>query len=247
MNIEIGRALALATTKRNIGFNQTRGDRLKSESPTLALRVRGPLAVFSAPELKTERVSTPVITPSAARGVLEAVLWKPAIRWHIERIRVLSEINFVAFRRNEVNRKASLPNAAVVKAGGNYEDYFADEDRAQRNTIALRDVDYVVEAHFSMTNRAGPADNIAKFADMFRRRIDRGQHFHAPYLGCREFAADVLSADDTPPPIPLTRSFGRMLLDIDYGPVQNRPIFFEAVLNAGIMEVPPIPADRTES
>ena len=217
------------------------------ESPVLALRVRGPLAVFSAPELKTERVSTPVITPSAARGVLEAVLWKPAIRWHVDRIRVLSEINFVAFRRNEVNRKASLPSAAVVKAGGDYEDYFADEDRAQRNTVALRDVDYVIEAHFSMTERAGPADNVAKFVDMFRRRVSRGQHWHQPYLGCREFAADVSSADDAPPPIPLTRSFGTMLLDINYGAVQNRPIFFEAKLNAGVMEVPPIPDDRIES
>jgi CRISPR-associated protein Cas5d len=220
---------------------------LKTESPTLALRVRGPLAVFTAPELKTERVTTPVITPSAARGVLEAVLWKPAIRWHINRIRVLSEINFVAFRRNEVNRKASLPNAAVVKAGGDYEDYFADEDRAQRNTVALRDVDYVIEAHFSMTDRAGPADNVAKFVDMFRRRVSRGQHWHQPYLGCREFAADVSSADDAPPPIPLTRSFGTMLLDINYGAVQNRPIFFEAKLNAGVMEVPPIPGDWIES
>ena len=218
-----------------------------ADSPKLAVRVRGPLAVFSAPELKTERVSTPVITPSAARGVLEAVLWKPAIKWHIERIRVLSEINFVAFRRNEVNRKASLPSAAVVKAGGNYEDYFADEDRAQRNTVALRDVDYVIEAHFSMTDRAGPADNVAKFVDMFRRRVSRGQHWHQPYLGCREFAADVSSADDAPPPIALTRSFGTMLLDIDYGAVRNRPIFFEAKLNAGVMEVPPISDGRMES
>jgi CRISPR-associated protein Cas5d len=225
----------------------SKGVRLVTDSPTLALRVRGPLAVFSAPELKTERVSTPVITPSAARGVYEAVLWKPAIRWHIERIRVLSEINFVAFRRNEVNRKASLPSAIVVKEGGAYADYFADDDRAQRNTVALRDVDYVIEAHFSMTDRAGPADNVAKFVDMFRRRIDRGQHFHAPYLGCREFSADVLSADEAPPPIPITRSFGRMLLDIDYGPTQNRPIFFDAVLNAGVMEVPPISVDRTDS
>ena len=187
------------------------------------------------------------MTPSAARGVLEAVLWKPAIRWHIDRIRVLSEINFVAFRRNEVNRKASLPTATVVKAGGDYEDYFADEDRAQRNTVALRDVDYVIEAHFSMTDRAGPADNVAKFVDMFRRRVSRGQHWHQPYLGCREFAADVSSADGAPPPIPLTRSFGTMLLDINYGAVQNRPIFFEAELTAGVMEVPPIPDNRIES
>jgi len=215
---------------------------MSNTSPTLALRARGPLAVFTAPELKTERVSTPVMTPSAARGLLEAVLWKPAIRWHIERIRVLKAIEFVAFRRNEVSRKASMPTAAVVSAGGNYADYFADDDRAQRNTVALRDVDYIIEAHFSLTDRAGPSDNVAKFVDMFRRRIERGQHFHQPYLGCREFAADVLSADGAPPPIPLTRSFGAMLLDIEYGPTGNRPIFFQAAINVGVMEVPPIPS-----
>jgi len=217
---------------------------LTSRSPTLALRARGPLAVFSMPELKTERVSSPVITPSAARGVLEAVLWKPAIRWHIERIRVLSEINFVAFRRNEVNRKASAPNASVVSTGGEYADYFADEDRAQRNTVALCDVDYVVEAHFVLTDRAGPGDNVPKFVDMFRRRLERGQHWHQPYLGCREFAADVLSADGAPPPIQLTRSLGTMLLDVAYGPTYNRPLFFDAVLEAGVMEVPPLPSEQ---
>jgi CRISPR-associated protein Cas5d len=199
--------------------------------------------VFSAPEFKTERISTPVITPSAARGVLEAVLWKPAIRWHIERIRVLSAINFIAFRRNEVNRKASMPTAAVVGSGGDYADYFADGDRAQRNTVALRDVDYVIEAHFSLTDRAGPTDNIAKFVDMFSRRLERGQHWHQPYLGCREFAADVLPADNAPSPIPLTRSFGTMLLDVEYGATGNRPLFFEAVLSAGVMEVPPISSE----
>jgi CRISPR-associated protein Cas5d len=212
----------------------------------LALRARGPLAVFSTPEFKTERVSTPVITPSAARGLFEAVLWKPAIRWSIERIRVLNEINFVAFRRNEVNRKASMPTASVVSSGGNYADYYADEDRAQRNTVALRDVDYVIEAHFSLTDRAGPTDNVAKFVDIFRRRLERGQHWHQPYLGCREFAADVLPADGAPPPIPLTRTFGTMLLDIEYGPAGNRPIFFDAMIKAGIVEVPPLPRENGE-
>jgi CRISPR-associated protein Cas5d len=180
------------------------------------------------------------MTPSAARGVLEAILWKPAIRWHIERIRVLSEIEFVAFRRNEVNRKASVPSARVVSAGGSYADYFADDDRAQRNTVALRDVDYVIEAHFSLTDRAGPSDNVAKFVDMFRRRLERGQHFHQPYLGCREFAADVLAADGAPAPIQLTRSLGTMLLDVEYGAAGNRPLFFEATINNGVMEVPPV-------
>ena len=111
---------------------------VESRSPTLSLRARGPLACFTRPELKVERVSYPVMTPSAARGLIEAVLWKPAISWRIERIRVLKEINFTAFRRNEVNSRAISPSAATVKNGGAAPLYFADEDRAQRNTVALR-------------------------------------------------------------------------------------------------------------
>ena len=165
-------------------------------SPTLRLRARGPLACFTRPELKVERVSYPVMTPSAARGLLEAVLWKPAIAWHVERIRVLKEIKFTAFRRNEVNSKASPPKAATIENGGPVLPYFADEDRAQRNTVALADVDYVIEAHFTMTNKAGPDDNMTKFVEMFKRRVEKGQHFHQPYFGCREFVAEVLPADD---------------------------------------------------
>src|ERR1700680_808457 len=106
-------------------------------SPILQLRAHGPLACFTRPELKVERVSYPVITPSAARGILEAILWKPAISWHVERIRVLKEIKFTAFRRNEVNSKAVAPAANVIKNGGTSPLFFADEDRAQRNTVAL--------------------------------------------------------------------------------------------------------------
>lgn len=217
-------------------------------SPSLSLRARGPLAVFTHPALKVERVSTPVMTPSAARGLLEAVLWKPAIRWHIERIRVLSPINFVSFRRNEVNSRASTPALATVRDGGPVPVFFADEDRAQRNTVALRDVDYVIEAHFSLTGRAGPDDNLTKFVDMFRRRVAKGQHFHQPYLGCREFVADVLPVDDAPPPIPESRDLGRMLWDVEYDlPGGNRPIFFEARLENGVMEVPASPPALAEA
>ena len=212
---------------------------MKSQrSPTLRMRVRGPLACFTRPELKVERVSYPVITPSAARGILEAVLWRRAIRWHVDRIRVLSEIRFTAFRRNEVSRKAVAPPNDVVESGGPAPLYFADEDRAQRNTVALRDVDYVIEAHFSMTERAGPEDNVNKFVEMFKRRLAKGQHFHQPYLGCREFAAEVMPADDAPAPIAETRDLGLMLWGIEYGPKRNRPIFFHARLEGGVLEVP---------
>src|ERR1041384_2705941 len=117
-----------------------------SRSPMLAVRARGPFAVFTEPAFKVERVSYPIMTPSAARGLLEAILWKPAIRWHVERIRVLNPIRFTAFRRNEVNNKAVTPATAVIEQGGEMRPYFADDDRAQRNTVALRDVDYVIEA-----------------------------------------------------------------------------------------------------
>ncbi len=218
-------------------------------SPTLRLRARGRLACFTRPELKVERVSYPVMTPSAARGLMEAVCWKPAIAWHVERIRVLKDIRFTAFRRNEVNTRAGTPAQAVIRDGGPYHPYFADADRAQRNTVALLDVDYVVEAHFTMTPRAGDQDNVNKFIDMFCRRVEKGQHFHQPYLGCREFVAEVLPAEDAPEPIDDSRDLGRMLWDIDFSnPEEKRPLFFDAALDRGVLQVPgrPTPAPNEE-
>lgn len=210
-------------------------------SPTLRVRARGHLACFTRPELKVERVSYSVMTPSAARGVLEAILWKPAIRWRVERILVMNGIRFIAFRRNEVGSKASPPPAAVVAGGGRAPVYFADQDRAQRNTMALRDVDYVIEAHFTTTDRAGPEDNVTKFVAMFNRRVEKGQHFHQPYLGCREFAAEIGPVSAPPEPISETRDLGLMLWDIDYQPKRKRPIFFAARLDEGVLEVPADP------
>ncbi len=210
-------------------------------SPTLRLRARGPLACFTRPELKVERVSYPVMTPSAARGLLEAVLWKPAIAWHIERIRVLKEIKFTAFRRNEVNTKASIPKLATIKTGGTAPLYFADDDRAQRNTVALCDVDYVIEAHFTITDNAGSDDNMNKFVEMFNRRVAKGQHFHQPYFGCREFVAEVLVADEAQPAITESPDLGVMLWDIRFSMDGNGPVFFPARLNKGILEVPADP------
>jgi CRISPR-associated protein Cas5d len=210
-------------------------------SPPLSLRARGALAVFTQPTLKVERFSYPVMTPSAARGILESVLWKPAIVWLVERIRVLRPIRFVAFRRNEVNSKAPTPSTSVINNGGVAPFLLADDDRAQRNTVALRDVDYVIEARFALTERAGPGDNVAKFVDMFTRRIDRGQHFQQPYLGCREFVADVQSAADAPAPIAENRSLGFMLWDVLYQSSGNRAVYFEAELKQGVLEVPAEP------
>lgn len=209
-----------------------------SRSPTLSLRAKGALACFTRPELKVERVSYPVMTPPAARGLLEAVLWKPAIQWHIEKIKVLKPIRFLAFRRNEVNSKAVSPTQAIIQNGGPGTLYFADADRAQRNTVALRDVDYVVEAHFTFTERKGSDDNVNKFVDMFTRRVVKGQHFHHPYFGCREFIADISTADHAPPPIPEDRELGMMLWDITYQESGNIAEFFPAKLISGVMEIP---------
>lgn len=208
-------------------------------SPPLSVRACGPLAVFTDPAFKVERVTVPVITPTAARGLLSAILWKPAIAWHIERIKVLSPIRFTSFRRNEVNSKAPSPTAAIIRDGGIPPVLFADEDRAQRNTVALRDVDYVIEARFSLTDRAGSSDNVPKFVDMFRRRVEKGQHFVAPYLGCREFAADVMPADGAPFPIADSRKLGRILWDIEYD-VNGRTMahFFDAELIDGVLNIP---------
>jgi CRISPR-associated protein Cas5d len=213
----------------------------QQESPPLRIRARGALACFTRPELKVERVSYPVMTPSAARGLIEAVLWKPAITWRIESIAVLSEIRFTSFLRNEVNTRASSPASAVVAGGGPAPIYFADEDRAQRNTVALRDVDYVIQARFHLTERAGPDETIVKFMEMFARRVKKGQAYHQPYFGCREFPADIVQADGAPTPIPDSREIGLMLWDIDFAPSGNRPVFFEAHLENGILNVPDDP------
>jgi CRISPR-associated protein Cas5d len=202
------------------------------ESKRFRIRARGPLACFTRPELKVERVSYDVITPSAARGLFDAILWKPAILWQIHEIAVLAPIVWTSFRRNEVNSRAS-PNAAP---------FFAEEDRAQRNTTALKDVDYVVTASFCMTEKAGAEDNVRKFEEMFERRLQKGQHFHQPYLGCREFAAEVEPAPENFEAIGPRgrRPLGLMLFDLNYkkGNERTRPLFFEAWLEDGILKVP---------
>ena len=234
--------------RRNLSFAQEAAETDQQEdsmtatrSPTLSLRARGPLACFTRPELKVERFSYEVMTPSAARGLLEAVLWKPAIRWQVQRIQVLAPILFTAFRRNEVSSRAASPSKALIASGGPAPRYFADEDRAQRNTVALRDVDYVVEAAMILTDRAGPEDNMTKFVDMFERRVRKGQHFHQPYFGCRELIAQVSPANGAPAPIRDDKDLGIMLWDVDYAPGGRRPIFFRAQLESGVVVVPEDP------
>lgn len=208
------------------------------QSPNFRVRAQGPIACFTRPEFSTERVSYEVMTPSAARGVLEAVLWKPALRWRIHAIHVLKPIQWIQFRRNEVNSRASTRDAASAARGGcELGDYFADEDRAQRHTVALRCVDYLIEASFEMTRNAGPDDNLGKFIGMFERRLKNGQQIYQPYLGCREFPAYVEPPTGLEEPIAETRELGWMLHDLEYGS-DRRPRFFEAQLDAGVVRVP---------
>ncbi|MEO8663479.1 MAG: type I-C CRISPR-associated protein Cas5c [Bryobacteraceae bacterium] len=203
------------------------------------VRIRGALACFSRPEFSTERVTYDVITPSAARGAIEAVLWKPAIRWHIRKIMLLAPPQYIQFKRNEVATRTSVRNAQIALRAGQPYDYYADEDRAQRNTIALRDVDYAVEAEFVMTQRRGPDDNPAKFDAMFQRRLEKGQFHMQPYLGCREFPAIVEPYTGSPEPLASeTRDLGYMLHDLRFGPDANRPVFFRARIERGVIEVP---------
>lgn len=219
------------------------GEPTPIKSPSLEVRVQGEMACFSRPEAKTERLSYEVMTPSAARGILEAILWKPAIRWGIEYIAVLKPIRVFTFRRNEINTKASAPAASnsLVRKGGAPPYLVIEERRSQRNMVALYDVEYIIRAHFSMTDRAGAKDNVAKFVDMFRRRVAKGQAWHHPYLGCREFPAKVFPVETEWKAEPLNRDLGIMLWDIDYGPKENRPIFFRARLTDGILHVPEDP------
>lgn len=219
------------------------------------LHVWGERACFTRPEMKGERVSYDVITPSAARGILEAIHWKPAIRWHVDRIHVLRSIRFETFRRNEVGSKIahdSVTSAMKKKSTRGLEN-FVEEDRQQRAMTCLRDVAYVIEAHFSLTSRAGSDDNEGKHLDIFRRRAQGGQCFHMPCLGVREFPAyfQLLGPQDPLPVSSLSqadanRDLGWMLHDIDFGN-DSTPRFFRASLVDGVVHVPAWNSDEVKS
>jgi CRISPR-associated protein Cas5d len=202
--------------------------------------VWGERACFTRPEMKVERVSYDVMTPSAARGVLEAVLWKPQMRWIIEQIDILKSIGKASVRRNEVGHKASVDNLLAAMAGRSARlGIDIEEARQQRAAVVLRDVDYLVHARICLTERAGPDDSVMKYVEIFRRRAALGQCFHRPYLGTREFAAEFALVEGLPPaPISDTRDLGWMLYDIDYSGAKPMPLFFEARLDAGTLAVP---------
>lgn len=218
----------------------------------IRLHVWGARACFTRPEMKVERVSYDVITPSAARGILEAIHWKPAIRWHVDRIHVLKPIRFQSIRRNEVGAKASAAKARSAMNRGTTEGLgiVVDENRQQRAALVLVDVAYVIEAHFILTDKAGAEDSAAKHVSMFNRRAAQGQCFHRPCLGTREFDAEfALIPEGAPlPPCELAidkrdADFGWMLHDIDFAR-GNESRFFRAVMQGGVIEVPPFLSDE---
>ncbi len=206
----------------------------------LTVRVWGDFACFTRPEHKVERVTYPVMTPSAARGLLEAIFWKPEFRWRIAEIHVLNDIRYFSLLRNEINTRQSHRSAATwQKHGGGYD---ATSDRAQRHTLELRDVAYIIHAHIDLKPHAN-ADP-AKYRDQFHRRVQQGRCFATPYLGCREFAAWFAPPDGSELALARTEDIGPMLHDIDYNPDQSgrgTPRFFDARLEQGILRVPPFP------
>lgn len=211
---------------------------------SIKLEVWGEYALFTRPEMKVERVSYDVMTPSAARGLIEAIYWHPGLRWCIDRIHVCAPIRFTNLRRNEV--KSTIPARTVhaVMAQGKGELYLStSKDIQQRAALLLRDVHYVIEAHFEMTEKAAPGDNPGKFQDIVKRRIQKGQFYHQPCFGCREFPAQFRLCGEIPPcPAELkgTRDLGWMLYDMDYTDSENiTPLFFRATLQNRVMEVPP--------
>lgn len=213
------------------------------EMRTYCLEISGDFACFTRPEMKVERVSYDVMTPSSARAVFESILWKPAIRWHVEKIEVLKPIRWVSIRRNEVGAVVSVRNAqeAMNKGSGNLGLNIEDE-RQQRAGLFLRDVAYRIHAHFELLPNAGENNTPGKFLDMFERRAEKGQCVNQPYLGCREFACDFKLVDTTQPQpaaIEETRDLGWMLHDMDYANVADpQPRFFRAQLAAGVLNVP---------
>ena len=210
---------------------------------TYCLEVSGDFACFTRPEMKVERVSYDVMTPSSARAVFESILWKPAIRWHIDKIEVLKPIRWVSVRRNEVGAVISVRNAqeAMNKGTGSLGLNIEDE-RQQRAGLFLRDVAYRIHAHFELQPDAGENNTPAKFLDMFERRAEKGQCVNQPYLGCREFACDFRLIDpmlEQSNPVKETRDLGWMLYDMDYSNAADpQPRFFRATLENGILNIP---------
>ncbi len=234
----------------------------------IILEISGDYALFSRPEMKVERVSYDVITPSAARGVLEAIYWKPQIRWVIDEITVINPVRFTNVRRNEISKKANNPTAAMIAEGGTRRfGIQIEESRQQRASLLLKDVRYIIKAHFDVLDcqidcggQEIPPHQIAgKHIEMFKRRARKGQAFQQPYLGCREFPARfILHESDKGVPVPHEsfkgeKDLGFMLHDIEFDQdpgtkkvKSTTPHFFRAQMNDGVITVPPFKSKISE-
>ena len=207
------------------------------------VRVWGDYALFSRPEMKVERCSYDVMTPSAARGILDAIYWHPGLKWKIDRIPVVRPIQFTSVRRNEVKSKISASSVLQAYNGGDKPLYISTKaDIVQRASLLLRDVEYVIEAHFQMTDQANETDNPGKFKDIIIRLLRLGECFHMPYFGCREFPAhfslceedEIRTAYDGVE----EKDLGFMLYDMDFSDPENiQPMFFRAVMRRGVVDL----------
>ena len=210
----------------------------------IQLELWGDYACFSRPEMKVERVSYDVITPSAARGLIESIYFHPGLRWVVDRINVCNPIRFTNIRRNEVKDVISDKKIRSAMNGGRVGDlYLATPESIQpRAAMVLKDVRYIIEAHFEMTDKAAPSDNPGKFQDITKRRIAKGQFFHQPYFGTREFPAQFKACTEQyecPKELIGEKDLGWMLLDMDFSdPANIRPIFFRATMHDGVIKVP---------
>ncbi len=205
------------------------------------VKVWGEYALFSRPEMKVERCSYDVITPSAARGILEAIYWHPGMKWVIDKIYVQKPVQFTSIRRNEVKSKISSNNVLPVYNGADKPLYISTKsDIVQRASLLLRDVSYVIEAHFEMTEKAVESDNTGKFKDIIMRRLRRGECYHMPYFGCREFPANFCLCEDEKIETAYSgeKDLGFMLYDMDFSDLDNiQPMFFRALMKDGVINL----------
>lgn len=209
----------------------------------IRLEVWGDYALFTRPEMKTERVTYDVMTPSAARGILEAIFWHPGLCWRVDRIHVLNPIRFDNIRRNEVDSVVITSKIRSMAEGrGDGGAIYASESIQQRSSTILRDVRYVIDAHFDLDrSKLSPTDSAAKFQSIFMRRAAKGQCFHHPYFGTREFPVDFRLWEGNHEPVGFERGhrdLGYVFYDFDYrDSVHPKPLFFHAALDDGVLDV----------
>lgn len=217
------------------------------------LEVWGDYACFTNPAFKVERVSYDVMTPSAARGILEAIFWHPGMRYIIDKIYVCAPIRFTNIRTNELQKTVSK-NDLYNYIKKDEEPYIVSGSKdaiLQRSSTILRDVHYVIEAHFDMTKNAAPSDNPGKFQNEITGRIEKGRYYHQPFFGVRDFPVSFQRCEkipECPPELKGEKDLGWMLLDLDYSnPLDIKPIFFRAIMKDGIITVPSMSSKEVHS